>query len=1051
MKRLAIALACGACWAGCSSTPTVIPTKNMDRPTDMTFACLGMAPDGSGELSGLPMSACHARNVLDPPLTSNGQRVLGTFAFIPNATRGELAVADMDSGRLLDLTPAAPGYGLLPIGGDPEVVASTQDGCWVVTGNRSTCDFSMIDPAHLLARSFSKAGVTPPTASQQADNFHHITVETGSGRKLSTTIGQIAFLPSAASNKCSAPAVDPGLVDATAVATFPSCDMVALLGFRFADGAATVKSAYYVRPDLPGGFQAAGAEPVCPTDCATSAVDAGADTDGGGTYDGGGSSLDGAGESNSGWRLLPLALEPDGNRVYVGSLRDSAVTSLQVSLVALSAPTRFSLADSPPGVSRIRLGIDPYLPGTDVGDGRLTQGQFLDNHGKFLYVFAGDDSVRVVDITDPTPVECDVNVILDAQTVGQSCIPIGSGRRRALAQGPGLRVPVLANPDSPPPLPRDIAFADLEPTPNDTNYHSLSGQFGFLLASNGQVYVVNLAPDGEPQTATHSFREARDVGKAVRTQLVLSIAPQRLALVPDQAFATTATLAASKEPDIKSFYDGVAIDNGNNGKVTTRWFGFPEGYPNPIDPSGIVSRIWNVVWEGVLPQSARQSGLVESAGSQGSSAGVLNDSGADFCNSGVQPGDVLLFAGCAQDSDCQPDDKFSCRVTVSGGRGICLPRDNAASAALTGDPDCARFMGSRMRYEVTRATPTSLVLGLKLDEVPKTTLNPCATDADCRPDVDHGLALGGADGGVTASHAFQCLEVRPQERRCVQDCENDSDCRAGNVCETVSELIQPPKKRYCVEAPPLKQGCFPQPMTSYSVRAGNSYLVFGSSLPNLNASTASSASGSCEVKPSNGDLVARIPLSAPRCPDSLLAGASAPAKDQNGTVTAGLSVQDLSAQSGSNPCLYTGPRCDGDPNGDADCADPNSTSIRAFFENPQIRFVLTNLDQYVGDLLSIHFEFQYGYVPITVSIPSYEVQLTMPARIITGPTMTPESPVRSNSAQITYPYIYVVDQGRTALTPGSRGQVVRINPRAGSNEIVTFDTALSGSTPFQLQ
>jgi len=28
---------------------------------------------------------------------------------------------------------------------------------------------------------------------------------------------------------------------------------------------------------------------------------------------------------------------------------------------------------------------------------------------------------------------------------------------------------------------------------------------------------------------------------------------------------------------------------------------------------------------------------------------------------------------------------------------------------------------------------------------------------------------------------------------------------------------------------------------------------------------------------------------------------------------------------------------------------------------------------------------------------------------------------------------------------------VRINPRAGSNEIATFDTALSGSTPFLLQ
>ena len=52
---------------------------------------------------------------------------------------------------------------------------------------------------------------------------------------------------------------------------------------------------------------------------------------------------------------------------------------------------------------------------------------------------------------------------------------------------------------------------------------------------------------------------------------------------------------------------------------------------------------------------------------------------------------------------------------------------------------------------------------------------------------------------------------------------------------------------------------------------------------------------------------------------------------------------------------------------------------------------------------------------------------------------------------LSFPYLYVVDQGRTALTPGSRGQVLRINPRSGSNEIASFDTTYSGGTPFQLQ
>jgi hypothetical protein len=114
--------------------------------------------------------------------------------------------------------------------------------------------------------------------------------------------------------------------------------------------------------------------------------------------------------------------------------------------------------------------------------------------------------------------------------------------------------------------------------------------------------------------------------------------------------------------------------------------------------------------------------------------------------------------------------------------------------------------------------------------------------------------------------------------------------------------------------------------------------------------------------------------------------------------------------------------------------------------------VLTNLQDYVGDLLDIHFEFEYGFLPLTVQIPSYEVQTTMPIGFLTGPTVTPESPVHSNPPYpYTYPYVYVLDQGRSALTPDSLGQMLRINPREGSDELVTFDTAISGSTPFQLQ
>ena len=1042
--------------AACSSTPAVIPTKNLDRPTDMTFACLGMVDaDGNGSLrlTGQTMDTCHPRGAVDPSITPHGQRTLGTFAFITNAGRGELAVVDMDRGRLLDLTPKAPGYGMLPIGGDPEALAASQDGCWVVTANRTSCDLTLVAPARLLVEIFSTNSSTAVPATEAGDFSHRLVVRTGSGRTLQASTGEVAFLPPAQPTPLCQAGATP-----RAVATFPGCDMVAVLDLSFETSTASIASAYYVRPDLPGGFQPAGNEPVCPEDCAAASA-ADGETDGGAESADGGiaAGIDGGAQRTSLY-LQPLALVPDGSRVYVASVLDTVVTSLDIGDAGLGNPHRIELAEAPVGVSRLRLGVDPFAT-TQVtrsdGTTGTVAGQFLSNRGKFLYAFTADDSIRVLNLDGAAPVECDANIPITLNPQKLACLPVGSPGRRPLARGPGIRIPTRTNPDSPPPMPRDLAFADLQPTATDANYHSLSGQFGFVLASSGQVNVLNLAPNGEdgltpipakscvpldsvttlPAVATNSFREARDVGQCARTQIAVSIAPQRSVLQTDQAFATTATFSALDGPLIKPF----SLDNG----TTTNWFDYP-------DPDTIISWAWDVVWEGVLSGTARGSGLVsQSDPADGQSAGGLSDAGADFCASTVQAGDVLMFTGCTQNSDCQPDDQFSCQVSVSGARGMCLPIDSATSAKLI--DNCARFMGSRMRYEVAQATTTSLMLRLKLDEVPRTTLNPCTRETqekDCRPDVDHdSLVTGNPDGG--GKRVFECLEVRAHEPRCVRTCKDDTDCRAGHVCETVP-WVDASVGKLCVEAPPIDKECFPQPMTSYSVRAGHGFVVYGNSMPTLHNGRVASDGKTCQYDSSgNPSLVNRIPLSAPQCPDSFLAQAHPTVKTD--PVTPANFVQNLSAQAGANPCLYQGVHTDGDASGEAGGDDAGH--VRAFFQNPQIRFVLTNLDRYAGDLLAIHFEFQYGFSPLTVAIPSYEVLLTMGTRILVGPTQTPESPVRHVPLMdaITYPYLYVVDQGRTALTPASRGQVLRINPRAGSNELVTFDTTLSGSTPFQLQ
>jgi hypothetical protein len=261
------------------------------------------------------------------------------------------------------------------------------------------------------------------------------------------------------------------------------------------------------------------------------------------------------------------------------------------------------------------------------------------------------------------------------------------------------------------------------------------------------------------------------------------------------------------------------------------------------------------------------------------------------------------------------------------------------------------------------------------------------------------------------------------------------------------------------------------------VNVGNGFLVSGSSLPNLKTTIV--VNGQCQLDPNRDPALAdRIPLSAPACATidgvvpidnvtkysanaigsantevALFGQETAPA-DPNTPATPNPPYTPVTPP-GPNPCLYQDFSYD-DPTsivstGTADGNGVSKKPIKAIFQNPQIRFVMTNLDQYGGDSLTTGLTLIGGFVPATVVVPSYDIALTQPIRIYTGPNQLPESPVVTNSASYSYPYIYVLDQGRTALTPGSRGQIVRINARKGDTAVTTFDPATSGTTPFQIQ
>ena len=1084
--------------SGCSAAPTVIPARNLERPGDMGFVCLAIDSD-TLTLSGRPMRVCHPPGQRDPAIQPAGtsSRQLGTFALVTNTARGEMAAVDIDKGRLIDLDPGVFGFNMVPVGSMPESLAASPDGCWVASANRDSCDLGLVDPSRLLASLFSPAVPATGTGSP----ITHVAPHTKSGRPLNASPKEILFLlPQASPGLCQPDQAPPALV------TFPSCDLVALLDMP----SGTIKDSVFIRPD---SVIPAGAEPRCPTDCTPVSVpDAGDPADdAAGSADAGGAAP-GETDAGTGSRLGvgAMALLPDSSRVYVGaSAANDFLTALDIVDGAFVIPAgggRIALDPGAIGIDHLRLSVDPFKITLDAdGNPVNSQGSFVDARGRFLYAFARDGSVRVVNVEVRPEQECDVNVEPDRAKLpaNTGCFPVNPAARRPLADGPGIHIPTLSVRTAAPPIPRDIAVVDLQVSAAgiSKNPQALSGQFAFLLASNDAVYILNLAPTtlvggqvvNEDNTLTHSFREIRSTNQYTADTLALSSTPPlRTPVLSDLLFPTTPILSSVGGPRLEEVEnDSTPPVRGNSVNTTVNY------WANAPYQATYVSRAFTIAWEAALPGTARSSGKLEDPATAGSPAGALDDLGADFCAKGVLTGDLVVLPGCTADTDCSPQDSFACHQPIGGATGLCLPKTARQDVVER----CTRFMGSRRRYEVLAAAPTHLTLGLHLDEVPKTALNrEAGDDADCQPTAAH--RASGTQSG------FQWKQVWASEnfKRCVKTCgqatatgapasdaENDRDCRPGFVCAQVPGSLGPvlpndTAPRYCVEAPPLDLACWPQPSNRYHVNAGTSFLITGSSLPDLKTTTV--INEQCQLDPNrNPALADRIPLSAPACTtidgvvpidnitrfagaatntEVALFGQATPpspaASDPEGRGTPAAPKPPYSsvAPPGPNPCLYQDLSYDdlasvavapsvGSADGGAGNRAPKKP-VKAVFQNPQLRFVLTNLDQYGGDSLTTGLNFIGGFIPATVVVPSYDIALTQPLRIFTGPSKLLESPLNTDpTSQISYPYLYVLDQGRTALTPNSRGQIVRINARKSDSAVATFAPTQGGTTPFQIQ
>jgi hypothetical protein len=275
--------------SACTSTPPILPQRDFDRPTDVTFVCLGALPDGVPPnadgpaprpvLTGRPMRWCHARNAPQDQAVDEQHR---TFAFLPNSNSGELSVIDADNWKLVDLDPQIAGFNQAPLGVLPEQIASSDDGCRVVTVNHGSCDLSLVDPAALLAQTLhaSYPDIEPTTGNQI---FRQIRPRTASGRVLPVRAGELAFVPVATDLL---PPAEQHLCRSNwtgqAIVTFPSCHLVALVDLPTGE----IRDSFKVRGapnDARVTVEHTGAEPECSVvDCAGSVAS---------TADAGGSSV----------------------------------------------------------------------------------------------------------------------------------------------------------------------------------------------------------------------------------------------------------------------------------------------------------------------------------------------------------------------------------------------------------------------------------------------------------------------------------------------------------------------------------------------------------------------------------------------------------------------------------------------------------------------------------------------------------------------------------------------------------------------------------------
>ncbi|MCP4447655.1 MAG: hypothetical protein GY811_20300 [Myxococcales bacterium] len=1000
---------------GCGQNTTPQALRNLDRPSEISFACFGdLNVDGTAVTSAQPLSSCAAHLRGETPEGQEGVVPPDFFAFVLQPALGTVAVVNVRALGIQDNDQLTPGLNDIPVGTLPVGMAEDQSGCFVMTANSGSCDLASIDATSALDLA-------------RVAEVNRVAITTPAGDPLLTRPRSIAAGPQTDIIGEICPLEAAGMI----YITYPDCNLVAVVEAASGEiqSALAFRDTGIVEAATDADFAA------CPIQCGDGVINVAHGTE------------------PEIIEEKPVALEvsPDGGSLYITSETSPFFTIIELDEDGL--PTTV--------IRRIR--VAPGAEGEEVGLRNFAISERIDMGGdlhdsvvfpigefQFVYAIATDSTIRVIDIEHSQ--ECDTQVdpryLADETDVEfLSCMPVGDLRtpqRRLGAAGPGIQLPGRRsqgrNGQTALAMPLDIAFStstDPESPPVQADPNSMIGSFAFVTAASGQVFIINVDDDGYADTRNSEQPLAATLPLALPHQLRDDIAT-RGAVSENCSSPPTDAAGARTGSAPSQIIDLAAIANSKIHEMPffrgQRCQG-DDGLGNPIDTivtelsfaadlatrdaaypdlRAVEDQAWSIAWEGTHsldPWNVAIDGPVVRKGvvARDGARVLLQDAGSPFCSLGIETYDIVALVGCnplLEDAQCGIGE--SCYVhadtTAAVQSGVCLPADEAD--ALSGT--CRDFLTSRRRYSVASSSQGELELVERRRMLRTTPLDGCESATQCEELALLEPLLARDDHPIEAAIPEPLREFSwvceadpgrvPGVDRCQMACESAEDCEDGFTCsgQRCVEAILPPAA--CIGA-----------VQRYQTQIGEAFAVIGEDDGYASALVAAPDTGAC-IRPATASplQVARIPLRPEPCDD------------------------DGDFMTGPNPCQTTiGHDEDYVPYvvQDGICITQDvaprareTTAVR--FANGALRFHLVDTET-KGDLecrgdqagegpafatpfagYQIIFQVIGGFFPKTV--PSLSAAL--PTRVVPGPAGN----------------LWILDQGDSSSL--DHGRIIRINP-----------------------